>query len=53
MFYAISRGTKPVAWTEEQIYELLTSYRLNAVAEIPVAKYDAIIETLKKGPGAK
>ena len=52
-FYAIARGTKPVAWTEDQIYDLLTSYKLNAVAEIPVAKYDAIIETLKKGPGAK
>ena len=52
-FYAIARGSKPVAWTDDQIHDLLTSHKLNAVAEIPVAKYDAIIEVLKKGPGAK
>lgn len=52
-FYAIARGTKPAAWTDDQIHDLLTSYKLNAVAEIPMAQYDAIVEKLKKGPGAK
>jgi hypothetical protein len=49
-FYAIARGTKPVAWNDEQIHDLLTSYQLNAVAEIPMAVYDAIVDKLKAGP---
>lgn len=49
-FYAIARGTKPVAWTDDQIHDLLTSYKVNAVAEITMAAYDPIIEKLKAGP---
>lgn len=49
-FYAIARGLKPVAWTDEQIHELLTARQINSVAEIPMAQYDAIIDALKAGP---
>lgn len=52
-FYAIARGTKPTAWTDEQLHDLLASYKLNAVAEIPVVVYDRIVERLKQGPEIK
>lgn len=52
-FYAIARGTKPTAWSDDQIHGLLTSYKLNAVSEITMVAYDEIIEKIKKGPGAK
>ena len=47
-FHAIAREHK---WSDEQIHELLTAGHLDHVKDIPVARYDAAIDRLKKGPG--
>jgi hypothetical protein len=49
-FYAIARGTKPFAWTDEQLHDLLASYKLGSATEIQMSAYDAIVEKLKAGP---
>lgn len=49
-FYAIARGVKPVAWTDEQIHDLLTARKIENVAAIPMADYDALIDVIKAGP---
>lgn len=46
---AIARGTRPVAWTDEQLHDLLTARKIEAVASIPVVDYDGIIDRIKAG----
>ena len=47
---AIARGLKPVAWTDDQLHDLLTSKGIGSVKEIPLAEYEAIIDAIKAGP---
>lgn len=46
-YHAIARGS---GWNEDQLHELLTSYRYNSSAEISPKDYDAIVDKLKQGP---
>ena len=50
-FYAIARGTKPVAWTDEQITKLLNEHSYETVKAVKLRDYDTIVDLLKAGPG--
>lgn len=52
-FFAIARGVKPTAWTDEQIKKLVNDHKYESVTDIKVKDYDAIVELVKKGPPAK
>lgn len=50
-FWAIARGAKPRAWSDEQVHELLTAFRTDSVQKIARGRYDAIVDDyLKLGP---
>lgn len=52
-FFAIARGVKPTAWSDEQIKKLVNDHKYESVTDVRVKDYDAIVEILKKGPPAK
>lgn len=52
-FFAIARGVKPAAWTDEQIKKLVNDHKYESVTDIKVKDYEAIVELVKKGPPAK
>jgi len=49
-FYAIARGVKPAAWSDEQITKLLNEHSHEHVKEITTGEYEAIVDILKRGP---
>lgn len=51
-FYAIARGAKPVAWSDEQIALLINGHSYEHVRDIKTKDYDAMLQKLKAGPGA-
>jgi len=49
-FHAIASGAK---WTPDQVHDFLAGHKYNSSKEIRLVEYDALVDRLKQGPGAK